>query len=152
MVSLRKATLADLDIVLHHRREMFSDMGIANPATSVQADTLSREFFGKALADGNYHGWFYEDADTNVVAGGGVILIEYHPSPTNPRLRRPWVVNVYVERRWRRRGLARQLMDVMIDWSRAQGYSNLFLHASNEGRPLYESLGFSPTNEMLLEL
>lgn len=152
MVSLRKASSDDLDIVLRHRREMFNDMGIANSATSAHPDVLSREFFGKALTDGNYHGWFYQDAERNVVAGGGIILIEYHPSPSNPRLRRPWVVNVYVERNWRRRGLARQLMDVMIDWSRAQGYTNLFLHASNEGRPLYESLGFSPTNEMLLEL
>jgi hypothetical protein len=43
-------------------------------------------------------------------------------------------------------------MDVMIGWSREQGYANLFLHASNEGRHLYETLGFAPTNEMVLEL
>ena len=81
-----------------------------------------------------------------------MILVEYHPSPIDPRPRRPWVVNVYVEQAWRRRGLARQLMDVMVQWSRAAGYSNLFLHASDDGRPLYESLGFGATNEMRLKL
>ena len=30
--------------------------------------------------------------------------------------------------------------------------ASLFLHASAEGRPLYEELGFEPTNEMRLRL
>jgi hypothetical protein len=30
----------------------------------------------------------------------------------------------------------------------AQGYDRVLLHASDAGRPLYESLGFVPTNEM----
>ena len=128
---LRKATATELDIVLHHRRQMFLDMHLAGDYE--QAEILSREFFGRALTEGNYHGWFYEDAGV-VVAGGGVVLVEYHPSPTDPHPRRPWVVNVYVEQPWWRRGLARRLMDVMIEWTRAQGYPNLLLHASDDGR------------------
>jgi hypothetical protein len=40
----------------------------------------------------------------------------------------------------------------MIDWCRTQGFMNVTLHASDKGRPLYESLGFEPTNEMRLDL
>jgi hypothetical protein len=40
----------------------------------------------------------------------------------------------------------------MIAWCREQGYKTVALHASDEGRPLYESLGFQPTNEMRLHL
>ena len=147
---LRKATAADLEVVLHHRREMFSEM--KSTGDFAQAELLSRDFFERALAEGNYHGWFYEDASGNVAAGGGIILVEYHPTPRDAQPRRPFVVNVYTEHAWRRRGLARRLMDAMVEWSRAEGYSNLFLHASEEGRPLYESLGFAPTNEMRLKL
>lgn len=43
-------------------------------------------------------------------------------------------------------------MDAMIDWTRAQGYAHLLLHASEEARPLYEPIGFAPTNEMRLKL
>ena len=147
---LRKGTPGDLEVVLRHRRAMFDDMNMAGDFEA--AEPLSRDFFGRAFAEHNYHAWFFEDASGRIVAGGGVILVEYHPSPMDHRARRPWVVNMYVEQAWRRRGLARKLMDVMIEWTRAQGYAHLLLHASNDGRPLYESMGFAASNEMRLKL
>jgi GNAT superfamily N-acetyltransferase len=55
-------------------------------------------------------------------------------------------------KRERRRGVARQLMLTMIDWCRTQGFVQVDLHASKQGKPLYESLGFQPTTEMRLKL
>ena len=43
-------------------------------------------------------------------------------------------------------------MECIIAWCREQGFATLYLHASDAGRPLYEQLGFEPTNEMRLEL
>jgi hypothetical protein len=40
----------------------------------------------------------------------------------------------------------------MTQWLKEQGFGSVVLHASDEGRPLYESLGFQPTNEMRLSL
>jgi len=40
----------------------------------------------------------------------------------------------------------------MIAWCRAQGFAGVTLHASDQGRPLYESLSFEPTTEMRLKL
>jgi GNAT superfamily N-acetyltransferase len=62
------------------------------------------------------------------------------------------ILNMFTEPTFRRRGLARMLMQTMIAWCREQGYKTVALHASDEGRPLYESLGFQPTNEMRLHL
>jgi hypothetical protein len=43
-------------------------------------------------------------------------------------------------------------MQAMVDWCRCEGYGTVSLHASAAGRPLYESMGFQPTNEMSLKL
>ena len=59
---------------------------------------------------------------------------------------------MYTEPAARRRGLAKRLLQVMTDWCREHGFSNVSLHASDAGRPLYESFGFRPTNEMRLKL
>jgi GNAT superfamily N-acetyltransferase len=151
-MNLLKATPSDLETILHHRREMFREMGHANdPDLFVRADDLARKFFGKAFRDGHYHGWLVEEGG-RAVAGGGVILVEYHPSPTNPCDRRPWIVNMYTEPAARRQGFARLLMETMIAWCKAEGFAKLYLHASDAGRPLYEIIGFQPSNEMILKL
>ena len=58
------------------------------------------------------------------------------------------VVNVYTEPTHRRRGLARLLMDEVIQWARDMRVESLVLHAAPDGRPLYDQLGFQSTNEM----
>jgi GNAT superfamily N-acetyltransferase len=48
--------------------------------------------------------------------------------------------------------VAKQLLKVMIDWCRIEGFRAVSLHASPAGRPVYESVGFQPTNEMRITL
>jgi len=148
-ITIREATADDLDVVMHHRRSMFADMGDRGPAALAAS---SRPIFARGLADGTYRGWLAEDARGNVVAGGGIIMLAYHSSPRDPDPRRAWIVNMYTEPGYRRQGLARRLMERMIEWCRGQGMATVYLHASDEGRALYDSLGFTPTNEMRLRL
>jgi len=61
------------------------------------------------------------------------------------------IVNVYTEPGWRRRGIGELLMREVLDFTRARGIHNVVLHASAEGRALYERLGFRQTNEMRYE-
>ncbi len=113
---------------------------------------ISETMFTEAMKQDRYAGWFVEGATGTVVAGGGIVLIEFQPGPRDPSTYRPWVVNMYTERDHRGKGLARELMRLMMLWSRQQGFRNLYLNSSKQGRPIYERLGFSPTNEMGLRL
>jgi predicted GNAT family acetyltransferase len=58
------------------------------------------------------------------------------------------IVNVFTEPQWRRRGIAGLLIQEIIIWSRNEGLDRLILHASDEGRSIYETLGFVASNEM----
>ena len=149
-VPLRTATLDDFSVVMHHRRAMFSDMGFEAHAVSA-AMRASEPFFRRCFETNRYFGWLAEDGG-RVVAGGGIVLLDYHAGPRDSRPQRPMVVNVFTEPSHRRHGLARQLMQAMMAWAREAGFRGLYLHASREGRPLYEALGFEPTNEMRLQL
>ena len=148
---IRRAGVNELDTVLHHRRSMFLDMGFEGN-TVEEAMAISETMFADAMKQDRYAGWFVKDINGAVVAGVGIVLIEFQPGPRDPSTYRPWVVNMYTERGHRGKGLARELMKIMTVWSRQQGFRNLYLHSSKEGRPIYESLGFTPTNEMGLGL
>jgi GNAT superfamily N-acetyltransferase len=149
--TIRQARADEVATVLHHRRQMFIDMGDRDEQVLDEVIRSSQAIFGEALRAGTYRGWFVE-ADGQVVAGGGVLLVPFQPGPREPRPARPYIVNVYTEPAYRRRGLARRLVEEMVAWCRAEGYAGVNLHASAEARPLYESVGFVPTNEMRLPL
>lgn len=150
--TIRPATSEDLEVVLYHRRRMFEDMGFGDRQALDAMIAASTPLLRRGLADGTYRGWLVEAAGNRVVAGGGVILLHFQPHPRDPRPQRAWVVNMFTEPEHRRRGLARLLMQAILEWCRAEGMRDLYLHASDEGRALYESLGFKPTNEMRLTL
>jgi GNAT superfamily N-acetyltransferase len=61
-----------------------------------------------------------------------------------------WVLNVYVEPPWRRRVVAEGLLQTVLTALAERRIRRIGLHASVDGRRLYERLGFAPTNEMQL--
>ena len=150
-VTVRPATAADLEVVLHQRREMFREMGGRYKDLLEEFEPASRTYFKRALLDGSYYGLLAE-IDAEIIAGGGIVIVPWPGSPLNFEPKRAWLLNVYVESQYRRRGLARAMIEKLIDWARENGFHSLALHASEEGRRLYDKLGFRATNEMRLAL
>ncbi len=151
-ITLRKGTHADLDTIMEHRRLMMLDIGYKEDAAFAAMLANSRSFLAERLSDGRYHAWFIQDGTGRVLAGGGLVIVELLPTVRDPSPRRPVIVNMYTEPASRRKGLARMLMQTMVDWCRSEGFNTVLLHASKDGRPLYEQLDFKPTNEMRLML
>jgi len=130
---------------------MFQDMGQGTSASLDRMVETSRPWLARALSDGSYRAWLAETAEGKVVAGGGILISSWPSRPEDANTRRALILNVYTEPEFRRQGLARHLMEQMIEWLKEAGFQSVALHASDEGRPLYESLGFEPTNEMRLK-
>jgi GNAT superfamily N-acetyltransferase len=132
---------------------MFEEMGYRDAATLDSVDKASRKYFSQALRAGTYVGWLAEESSgRKVVGGGGVVIAPWPGFPGEKRAERAWILNMYTNHEVRRQGVAKRLLEMMIDWCRKQGYSTVSLHASAAGRPLYESMGFQPTNEMRMNL
>jgi len=148
---IREATLADVDVILRHRRCMFADMNYGDESTRAAMVVATRPFIDAGLRSGSYRGWLAE-VGGRVVAGGGIAIADFQPTPRSLSPKRAWIVNVYTEPASRRQGLARQVLEAILVWCRTQGLKAVFLHASDAGRPLYDSLGFKPTSEMGLRL
>jgi len=151
-ITIRAADETDLAHLVRQRRAMFSEMGIGSE-TELNAMSESLDgYFRQAMADGSYRAYLAADANGSVVAGGAIALPVLPPSPDNLSFHRAMILNVYTEPEWRRQGIARKLMVVMIEWCSQQGFQYVDLHASKDGRSLYEQLGFTPTSETRLRL
>ena len=145
------ATAADAEIIAAHRVSMFRDMGtLHGDADALHRATVAylREAIGR-----DYFAWLA--CDGSAVAGACGMQLRR----ILPRLSRAGevidvegiILNVYTEVAWRRRGIAEQLVRACLAWAQERGVERIVLHASAEGRRLYEKLGFVQTNEMRLQ-
>ena len=149
-VRIREAGPGDLETILHHRRSMFRDMREGSVEELDRMVEVARPWVARGLADGSYRHWLAIDSSGAVAGGGGVLLSPWPANPHDPCTERAVILNVYTEVEFRRRGVARHVMQVILDWIKAYGLQGVNLHASEEGRALYEKLGFVQTNEMRL--
>jgi GNAT superfamily N-acetyltransferase len=148
---IRQARVEDLDTLLRHRIGMYEAMGVGNDTSRKEMAVATARVLPQAFAEGWFRGWLAEVAG-KVVAGGGVVVTPWLSHPRDLICRKVTVLNVFTDPQYRRKGIARQLMQTILDWCRHEGFAEVFLHASHEGRPLYESLGFESGNEMKLKL
>jgi GNAT superfamily N-acetyltransferase len=104
------------------------------------------------MREGKYYGWIATDAGrpTRPVASAGLLILDWPPHPFDPEGElRGYLLNVYVEPEYRKRGLAHQLVERCMAEARRRGIRVVALHSSQAGRPIYERFGFHATNEMM---
>jgi GNAT superfamily N-acetyltransferase len=150
-ISIRKAAATESAIILHHRRSMFRDMGEGTVEELDRMVEVATPWLTQALADGSYRHWLALDLSGRVAGGGGVLLGPWPANPKDPCTQRALILNVYTEPEFRNQGIARQIMMTILAWVKEQGLRVVNLHASKQGRKLYEKLGFEATNEMRLK-
>lgn len=131
---------------------MFESMGFRDTACNDEMDESAAAFLAEAIPRGEYRGWMVTTPEGEVIAGGGLSVIHLPGKPFNPKGLSTYLMSLYVEPSYRRQGIARRLVERMVEWSRSQGITEVKLHASDQGRALYESMGFRSTNEMRLLL
>ncbi len=147
--TVREATTADVSLIVHHRRSMFRDMGHTDAAV---LEPMCRDFqvwVTERMEQGLYRTWLALAEDGAVASGAGLWLMDWPPHVIGLGSRyRGNILNVYTEPLYRRHGLARHLTAIARDWCWANGVPVVILHASDDGRSLYDAMGFKPTNEM----
>jgi ribosomal protein S18 acetylase RimI-like enzyme len=155
--TLRQADASDIRLIARHRAAMFRDMGALAAHQMEALERATTAYLRDALTSGEYIAWVAENMATPpaVIGGAGAQLrpILPRPHPGSDELEHgpeAIVLNVYVEPAWRRRGIAEALMRAVLEALAARGIRRIVLHASDDGRRLYERLGFVATNEMRL--
>lgn len=88
--------------------------------------------------------------DGRCVACASMSYIEIMPTFSHTSGKRAHLMNVYTEKDYRRRGIARPLVNMLIEDARVHGATEISLDATESGRPLYESMGFKASEECMV--
>ncbi len=148
MLETRTATAADAALITAHRKAMFAD---ARDAEEPVLEAMSQRFepwVTRMLTEGKYLGWIMSDGG-RPVASTGLMILDWAPHPLDPVGEfRGYLLNVFVEPKYRKRGLAHALVKLCLAEARRRGIRVVALHSSTAGRPIYDSMGFQASNEM----
>jgi len=147
---IRLATPDEASILAEAWFRMFEEDGLMG--SGAQPDWRGRleGYFAASIRDGT-HGWFVAEVDGRVAATGAGML-SVSPSALAFRDRQATVAGVYTWPQYRRRGYARAVTEAVVQWCRERGCVKIRLRAAEQARTLYESLGFVPGSEMVLDL
>lgn len=63
---------------------------------------------------------------------------------------RAHLMNVYTRADYRRRGISKKMVEILIDEAKENGVTEISLDATEMGRPLYESLGFKASDSCMV--
>ncbi len=149
--TVRRATAGDMETLVAHRRAMFVDMGYRDETLLDAMAAKCHAWLRTRMNSGEYLAWLAIAPRGSIVAGAGLWLMDWIPHMIG-RSPRGNILNVYTVPEFRRRGLARELVNCAMQWCRSNGVDVIVLHASSEARRLYESIGFVATNEMRITL
>lgn len=145
---MRRAVPGDEVEIQRLRHQMASDVfGVAPPAVDEPNHVAAVQKVRAWLEGGNEAQTvcFVIDAlDGNGLAASAIGAVDERlPSERNPSGRSGYVYGVCTEKRYRRRGYSRLVMEALIDWYAEQGIPRIELHASEFGEGLYRDLGFA---------
>ncbi len=150
MITVRRSIVEEIESLLALRKETLCKVN--NLPSDYPFDSVLVEFSRGYFLNGNQTTVVAED-DGKLIGCASLSYIEVMPTLKHPTGIRAHLMNVYVKEEYRRQGIARQMIKLLIDEALLRGVTEITLDATEAGRPLYESLGFTGHTEgMILTL
>ena len=139
-----QASLNDIELLTATRVEVLRAANRLSEDVDMNVvEQLSRIYYERSLADGSHAAYLVFDGK-KVVGAGGVSFFKVMPTYHNPSGEKAYIMNMYTHPDYRRRGIAYQVLDLLVAEARKRGIAAISLESTDMGRPLYEKYGFVP--------
>ena len=135
-----KATEKDIEDLMAIRLEMLKEVnGLSD---SYAYDKSFIENCRKNFIEGNQTDILC--FENNVpIACATLCYISIMPTFSHPTGKRAHLMNVYVKKEFRKMGIAKKMLGLLIEEAKSFGVTEISLDATEAGKPLYESMGFT---------
>ena len=152
-IKIRETTPKEDSIIAEHFYKMWLDIGAPENSIKPNHRNLTLEFIKQARKNLFYKGFVAEIGNIIVGSASCQLFTGLYSLILEEEYRKyGYIWGVYVESPHRRKGIAKQLTNATIEHLKSINCTKAILNASPAGKPVYENLGFSPSNAMQLDL
>lgn len=150
---IREASPGNDSLIATHFYRMWQDNDIPSEQICLNWSEITLEFIDRARRDLSFKA-FVAEVNEHIVGSISCQLFNgLYPQILTARSRKyGYIWGVYVEPSYRGQGIAKRLTQAAIAHLKTLGCTRVILHASPSGKPVYDRLGFSSSNEMRLDL
>lgn len=136
----------DLPGLMKWREEVINEVFGEKPdATLLKAN---EDYYCQHIADGS-HLAFVAEFEGKECGCGSICLTDELPSPDNPTGHCAYIMNIYVRKEFRNHGIAHRIVERLIDEAKRRGCLKIYLETTEDGKPVYSSLGFRDMPDMM---
>ena len=141
----RKADVSDIDILIDFRKKQLVDEG---QTPDFDIDSHLRTYFSQGLTDGSLVQYIAVENNENI-ATGGVQFFPFAPCWELGNGKTAFIFSMYTSPRHRKRGIARNILNLLIDTAKTNNCCIVRLQASDEGRIVYKKIGFTDSTSFM---
>lgn len=146
MVNFIKVSLEHIDTITSLRLALLEELGEVNSKEEKHLmETSTKEYLQKALSNNEFISYMAE-INGEPASISGMVIFHRPPYLENLQGMEAYILNMYTVPKYRGNGLAKQLLQNCIDESKNYGVKRIWLHATEEGAPLYKKMGFVHKN------
>ena len=88
--------------------------------------------------------------DDQVIGCASISYVRIMPTFDHPTGKRAHLMNVYTRSEYRRQGIACKMVSMLLDEAWRLGVTEVSLDSTKSGRPLYQSMGFTDSQENMV--
>lgn len=148
-VIIRKAELADIDLLIEWRMRVLYDVfSISDSHPVAELEQENRRYYQSMLQTGGHIACFACTED-KVLGCGGICIYQEMPSPDNASGRCAYLMNIYTCPEFRGNGVGKMVVQWLIEQAKQRNITKIYLETSEKGRKLYERIGFFPMLDMM---
>lgn len=150
ILTIREAMKQDEAIIAKHLCQIACELEF--PPSSIRQDSLEKtiQFIDYARRELRYKG-FVAELNNEIIGSTSCQILELYPMVSD-QYQKGYIWGVYVEPSHRRQGVATKLMKQAMIYLKEIGCTKAVLHASDQGKLLYARLGYTESNEMVVNL
>ena len=150
-MNIYRATSELNDIIAKHFYQLWLDNNVSADLICEDWMDITLKFIQQARQEAKFQAFVAQVEDEIVGSVSCQLFAGLYPSIRRDR-NYGYIWNVYVEKAYRRQGIATELTKKAIDYLKTLNCTKAVLHASPSGKPVYENIGFIAGNEMMLDL
>lgn len=152
--SIEQASLSDLPLLMEWRMRVLSDVFDVdwtlpeNQALYQKLYDNNQNYYRHAIPSGEHVAVFVRNNGA-IIGCGGICFSYEMPSPDNQEGSCGYLMNIYTVPEFRHRKIGRQTVQALIDEAIRRKTGKIYLESSQDGLPLYRSMGFVDYPDLL---